>query len=114
MKVAVVGSRNIKDELSVYNMISEAIPRNCSEIVSGGADGVDMLAEKYARENNLHLTVFKPEYDKYGRSAAIIRNSKIVEYSDIVFVFWDMHSKGSASTLAKCIETQKPFKIFRI
>ena len=43
MKIAVVGSRTIKDiDISPY------IPQETELIISGGAQGVDMLAEEYA------------------------------------------------------------------
>ena len=114
MKVAVIGSRNIRDFDAVYRLMCENIPKNCSEIVSGGALGADSLAEKYAKENGLHLTVFLPEYEKYGKMATIIRNTKIMEYADIVYAFWDMKSRGTAASIKKCIEIDKPFKIIKV
>ena len=114
MKVAIVGSRSFKNAEEVYRKICENIPRNCSEVVSGGAAGIDTLAERYAKENSLTLTVFLPKYDKYGKSATVLRNSEIVEYADIIYAFWDMQSKGTQITLKKCIECGKPCKIIRI
>lgn len=114
MKVAVIGSRNIVDFDTAYRLMCENIPKNCSEIVSGGAAGADTLAEKYAKEHGLHLTVFLPEYEKYGKAATLIRNTKIVEYADIVYAFWDMKSLGTTKSLDKCIKTGKPFKIIKI
>lgn len=114
MKIGIVGSRNIKNPEDVYRKICENIPRNCSEIVSGGAAGVDTLAERYARENGLFLTLFLPKYDKYGKNATVLRNSEIVEYSDMIYAFWDMESHGTQITLKKCIDSGKPYKIIRI
>lgn len=114
MKVAVIGSRNIKDFDAAYKLMCEKLPKNCSEIVSGGALGADTLAEKYAKENDIHLTVFLPEFEKYGKAAPLIRNTKIIEYADIVYAFWDMKSPGTAKALDKCIKTDKPFKIIKI
>lgn len=114
MKVAVIGSRKLENIDAAYNIITESIPKNCSEIVSGGAAGIDKLAERYAAENNLHLTVFLPEYDKYGRVATLIRNTQIVKYADIIYAFWDMKSEGTRKTILKCAELEKPFKIFKL
>lgn len=114
MKVAVIGSRNIRDFDAAYRIMCENIPKNCSEIISGGAAGTDTLAEKYAKDHGLHLTVFLPEYEKYGKAATLIRNTKIVDYADIVYAFWNMKSTGTASSLKRCIETDKPFKILKI
>lgn len=70
MKIAIVGSRSINSvELEKY--IS-----GCDEIVSGGAIGVDSFAARYARENNIILTEFLPDYKRYGRGAPHVRNKK--------------------------------------
>lgn len=79
MKVAIIGSRN----LMVKNL-GQYLPNNVTEIVSGGAKGVDTCAREYALNNNIKLTEFLPEYNKYGRSAPLKRNVLIVDYSDIV------------------------------
>jgi len=113
MRVAVVGSRNIagKEEYW-YKKICEKIPRNCTEIVSGGADGIDSLAERYAKEHGLLMKVFYPEYNRYGKSAAFIRNARIIEYSHLIIAFWDGKSRGTADIIIKCWQTDKPVEIF--
>ena len=75
---------------------------------------MDKLAERYAREHHLYLKLFLPNYDRYGMSAPLMRNDEIVEYSDMVYAFWDMNSRGTRYALKKCIEIQKPVKIIRI
>ena len=94
MKVAVVGSRNIKIE-----NLGEYLPPNTEEIVSGGAKGVDSCAREYAIANKIKLTEFLPNYNRYGRGAPIKRNELIVENSDLVIAFWDGVSKGTKYTI---------------
>ncbi|MBQ8538780.1 MAG: DUF2493 domain-containing protein [Ruminococcus sp.] len=36
-------------------------------IVSGHCKGVDMLAERYAKENNYTIELYKAEWNKYGK-----------------------------------------------
>ena len=114
MKVAIVGSRNIKDTEKVYELICREIPRNCTEIVSGGAVGVDTLAERYAREHGLAMTVFLPEYERYGKNATLLRNTDIVNHADAVYVFMHNESRGSADTASKCLAFGKPVKVYII
>ena len=105
MKIAVVGSRGItKVELDKY--VSD-----CSEIVSGGALGVDGQAAKYAQQCGIKLTEFLPEYEKYGRAAPIKRNHKIVDYADKIIVFWDGSSRGSLSVINYAKKVGKPCEI---
>ena len=65
------------------------------EIVSGGARGADSLGEQYARERGFKLSVFRAEWNKYGKSAGYRRNEQMALYADAVVVFWDGVSKGS-------------------
>lgn len=72
MKVAVIGSRN----LTVENL-EQYLPEKTTEIVSGGARGIDTCAREYASGNGLKLTEFLPDYKRYGRGAPLKRNLKI-------------------------------------
>lgn len=102
MKVAIVGSRNINiEDIGIY------IPIEVTEIVSGGAKGVDACAKKYAIENNIKFTEFLPEYSIYGKFAPLKRNLKIIDYSDIVIAFWNGSSKGTKYTIDKCKQIGK-------
>ena len=113
MRVAIVGSRDLQNKEEYwYKKICENIPLNCTEIVSGGAEGVDSFARRYAREHKLLFREFLPEYNRYGKPAAFIRNTEIVEYAHMVIAFWDGQSKGTADTIMKCYELNKPVEIF--
>ena len=105
MRIAIVGSR----ELSLEN-IGKYIPA-CDEIVSGGAKGVDTYAAAYAHKNNMKLTVFLPDYEKYGRAAPIRRNEQIVDYADQVIAFWDGCSKGTLSVIRYAEKTGKECRV---
>ncbi|MBO7148873.1 MAG: hypothetical protein J6V93_03350 [Clostridia bacterium] len=105
MKIAVVGSRNISvSDIGAYIRDSE-------EIVSGGAIGVDSCAAEYAKNNELKLTVFLPQYERYGRAAPIVRNKQIVDYADKVVAFWNGYSKGTLSVIKYAQKTGKPCEI---
>lgn len=97
MKVAVIGSRG----LSVGDL-GRYLPENTTEIVSGGAKGVDTSAREYALAHGIKLTEFLPEYTRFGRSAPLKRNITIIEYSDIVLAFWDGKSRGTKFVIDNC------------
>ena len=94
MKLLIAGSRTITDfDLSSY------IPENTTLIISGGAKGIDSLAEKYADEHGIEKLIIRPEYEKYGRAAPVKRNEKMVETADEVLAIWDGRSNGTKYTL---------------
>lgn len=109
MKIAIIGSRSIK----IQNL-SDYLPQNLSEIVSGGARGVDRCAEKYAKRNGIKLTVFLPNYTLYGKSAPLKRNDQIAAYADMVIAFWDGKSRGTLYTVRQFKMLNKPIKLFRL
>ena len=102
MKIAIVGSRNVT-VADIGRYVS-----NVDEIVSGGAAGVDSYAAEYAKEHGIKLTVFLPQYDRYGRAAPIVRNKEIVDYADKIIAFWDGNSRGTLSVIKYAEKVRKP------
>ena len=107
MKVAVVGSRllNVPD-------LQKYLPHQLTEIVSGGAAGVDRCAREYAQQNQIPLTEFLPQYDRYRRAAPIKRNEQLVAYADCVIAFWDGQSKGTLSSIQYALRAHKELHVY--
>ena len=107
MKIAVVGSRGLTvPHLELY------LPPETTEIVSGGAKGVDTCAREYALAHGLKLTEFLPDYRRFKQAAPIIRNANISNHSDRVMVFWDGKSRGTRYVILFCQEAKKPFDVY--
>ena len=94
MKILIAGSRNIDTfDLSPY------IPKDTALIISGGAKGIDTLAEKYADEHKISKLILLPQYNLYGRAAAVKRNEIMVDIADTIVIVWDGLSRGTKYTL---------------
>ena len=94
MELLIVGSRSIINfDLSPY------VPLETDTIISGGACGIDTLAEQYADKHGLEKIVVRPQYDRYRRAAPLKRNEQMVDMADEVLVIWDGVSKGSQYTI---------------
>lgn len=109
MKVAVVGSRNL-----TINNLGDYLPQDTTEIVSGGARGIDRCARVYANTHNIRLTEFLPHYEIYGRSAPLKRNLQIIRYADKVLAFWDGKSHGTRFVIENCKKENVPVKVFTV
>lgn len=106
-KIGIVGSRNFTNEFKFKTLLQSALKEEgiewtmISEVVSGGAIGTDRMARNWARAHDYKITEFLPEWGKHGSTHedAKVRNRKIVEWSDIIFAFWDGSSPGTAMTI---------------
>ncbi len=107
MKTAIIGSRNL-----VVDDLEKIIPDNTTEIVSGGARGIDSCAKKYALEHSIKCTEFLPEYSRFGKSAPLKRNLQIIEYADIVIAIWDGKSRGTKYVIEQCKKAGKEVIVY--
>lgn len=109
MKVAIVGSRSIE-----YVEIDRYIPPDADLIISGGAVGVDTLAEKYADRKGIKKLIIYPDYSRYGKSAPLIRDRLMVDNADLVIAIWDGVSHGTEYTISYAKRRNVPCEIYII
>ncbi len=97
MRIAIVGSRNYNFLHQVRKFV-RTLPQG-TVVVSGGARGVDDIAEREAAKCGLETKIFPADWDRYGKSAGYKRNVQIVDYSDMIVAFWVAGSKGTRHTI---------------
>lgn len=111
MNVAIIGSRSYTNYENFCKIVNECINKNSiviSQIISGGARGVDKMAEKYASDNNIPTKILKPEYDKYpGKYAPLKRNIDIVNNCDVVIAIVHNSSSGSKHAITNATKQNK-------
>ncbi|MCK9470369.1 MAG: DUF2493 domain-containing protein [Bacilli bacterium] len=99
MKVIIAGTRTFNDykllEETLDDIIREEHILDDITIISGTANGADKLGEIYAHNKGYKVLQFRPDWDKYGKSAGYIRNTEMAEAGDILVAFWDGKSKGT-------------------
>lgn len=113
MKVIIAGSRDISD----YDMVSQAIDESgfaITEVVSGGARGVDRLGEHWAHNFGVPVKQFLPKFDpdnfRTRWTAPLARNTDMAEYAEALILVWDGKSKGSQDMFKKA--AKKGLKIY--
>ncbi|MBC8545430.1 hypothetical protein H8711_00570 [Clostridiaceae bacterium NSJ-31] len=112
MRVAVIGSRDICG--LTPDFIIPYLPKNTTQLISGGAKGVDFLAQKVAEARSLPLLCLRPNYNRYGRRAPILRNYEICRHAELVLAFWNMNSPGTRSAILYCIRHGIPVRVIPV
>ena len=109
MKLMIAGSRGIDNfDLAPY------IPQDTDCIISGGASGIDTLAEKYADKNRLSKIILRPRYDLYKKAAPLKRNDEMVKMADCILIIWDGISKGTKHTIDYATKLNKKINVITI
>lgn len=119
MKLAIVGGRTFHDyekfKIIVKEYVAEyGLPET---IISGGAKGVDKMAEWYAKEHHIPLIVLKPNWypeGKYNHRAGLDRNTDIIDAATHVLALPTNISKGTHDSISKAQEKNKMIKVINI
>jgi hypothetical protein len=111
MKVIIAGSRNIFHYPLLKSFVEEMVEKHkilTSEVVSGCANGVDSLGERWARENNIPIHRFPAGWEVYGRAAGHIRNGWMADYANMAIVLRHPDSVGSMDMVSQMKRRSKP------
>jgi YspA, cpYpsA-related SLOG family len=113
MKVIVAGSRDITDTGLVHQAITES-GFAFTELVSGGAGGVDYCGESLAALHGMPVKVFPADWRVYGRRAGMMRNRQMAHYADALVAVWDGESPGTYGMIEEMRRLGKPVYVKRI
>ena len=116
----VVGSRDFTD----YDLLSAKLDMFLANhrsfvIVSGGADGADSLAKRYAKEHRREYIEFPAMWDVFGNKAGYIRNLHMHQFISQfehrgVVAFWNGSSKGTAQSFKLAQQFSNPLRVVRV
>ena len=117
-RIIIAGSRSIDD----YGLVDAAMAqytaggpnRGRYEIVSGGAQGVDKMAKRWAERYDCEFTAFDPSrpeqtmtnysWERDGKKAGPLRNQEMAEYGDVLVAVWDGKSPGTRDMVEKALD----------
>jgi len=108
MKVIIAGSRTIGGNRQDTEKIQQAMrdaPFNITELVHGGAKGVDTTAANLYAEHNKdpEIKMFEADWETHGKAAGPIRNQKMADYADALIAVWNRQSKGTRNMINEAV-----------
>jgi len=114
--ISIIGSRTFNNYSYAKTKILDIIKTNkisVTRIISGGAQGSDKIAEKFAETFKIPIEVITPDWSK-GKSGGVIRNTDIINKSDCVIAFWDGKSKGTLDSINKAKRGNKKLFVVNV
>lgn len=88
-----------------FGLISEI-----TEIVTGGASGVDAMGKRWALGLEVPHTEFKADWTAYGNAAGPIRNRQMADYADALIAIWDGKSRGTKNMIEEA--TKRGLRVY--
>lgn len=115
MRCIIAGSRDFTDYEKAKGHLDHLFSkRKPYQIVSGGARGADTLGERYAKERNLSLRVFRAALDLHGKAAGLIRNREMAMNAEALVAFWDGSSTGTKHMIETARQMDLKVRVVRI
>jgi len=114
MKVIISGSRACNDKDLVWKVLNNT-KFKITELISGGAYGVDTLGEEWARSKNIPVLQYKPHYDiDNPKMAPLLRNTDMARDGEALIAIWKNKSRGTAHMISCIKKLNKPVEIIEI
>ena len=116
MTLAIIGTRTptIDYDKWLRLLLSHIDLSQVTQVVSGGARGIDSYAMRFAKKYQITLTIFLPEYSKYGHAAPLVRNIDIVRIADLVVAFPSKNSRGTYHAIREAKKRDIPVIVINI
>lgn len=114
MNICVAGCRDFTQQQFIEKHLNSIWGGNEFILISGGAKGVDQLAERWAKNLGIKIQRFKADWDRHGKQAGIVRNLEMSKISDLLIAFWDRESSGTGHMVRTMTKLNKPVFIVDI
>lgn len=125
MKLIIAGGRELKVTAGFIAELIAMINIQPTEVISGGARGIDRCAEVFVEQWNqmyktpqaissnyvskeIKLTIMEADWQEHGKAAGPIRNEQMAQAGDALLLIWDGESKGSSNMKQNMVKLNKP------
>jgi hypothetical protein len=120
MKVIIAGSRRLRGA-KARALVAEALAaagwdRVVTEVVSGGASGIDCAGEEWAAAMGLSVLPFPADWKAHGKGAGPRRNQEMADYADalIAIPHPTLESRGTADMVRRMRAAGKPVYVHEV
>lgn len=111
MKVIIAGGRDISVPSELIQIAVKQSGFDVTEVISGGASGVDRCGEIWANKYGIPIVIFPARWTIHGKSAGPIRNKEMAEYSDALIAF--PGGEGTSNMILQMRNLNKPIYLYK-
>ena len=100
MNLAIIGTRDLPGSPET---VATAIAQHDlapTAVLCVEARGPDTWGRLWAEQQGIPVISYPADWERYGRSAGMIRNREMISASDAVLALWDGKSKGTGQAIA--------------
>ena len=103
--ICINGSRSITN----IDLDRFIYPEHVECLILGGANGIDIIAENWAKRHDLEYMIFYPQWAVYGKSAGMKCNEAMLDVCDVLISFWDGKSPETKHAIEYAIKINRPY-----
>jgi hypothetical protein len=110
MRVIIAGPRDFVDAKELKRAIKKS-NFDITQVISGGALGVDRMGEEWANKKGIPLIIFPAQWEFFGKSAGHKRNKLMAEYAEALIAISIKDSSGTTNMIQTMKKEKKPVYI---
>jgi hypothetical protein len=120
MKLAIIGSRSITNDVKVLQTIHNYIVDNKPSVILKSAGlGIDPTIDHYAKANSIDTVNFLPYHlqdaqANFNSKYFFVRTKQILNNADELLAIWDTSSKGTEYAIKYAQKLGIPVKVIKI
>ncbi|MGE3538635.1 MAG: DUF2493 domain-containing protein [Candidatus Tectimicrobiota bacterium] len=113
MKLIIAGSQTFTN----YQHLCQALApdrHRITQVLTGGARGAEQLGYRWAWKHVVKHQLFRADWERFGKSAGVRRNHQLAQAGDVLVVFGEGQSPGTAHLMQCMQELSKPVVVVRM
>jgi len=102
MKVIIAGAHTFTDYQRLCQVLASDRHR-ITQVLTGGARGAELLGYRWAWKHAVRHQCFRADWERFGKAAGVRRNHQMAQAGDVLVVFGNQTSPGTAH-LIQCMQ----------
>lgn len=114
MKLIITGNRKIWNSYLVNQIIDYYPDGLITEVITGGASGVESFAAIWAKRREIPFQIFLPDWYRYGASAGIISGRDMAKVGDALLAIVEGNTHEINYIIKQAQKLEKPCRVVNI